>query len=171
VASGGAPLGIAADATHVYWSDTSAKQIFRATTSPLGPTPEVFAQANGEPTEILLANGVLYWVTQGGAVQSKATTAPLADVPFTYNIEPMAVPRSIAVDSEFVYWTIDKNPSQNNQGEVRRAHHDKGDMVTLATGPSYFFEIVVDCGFIYWNINNLDGTEAGRVFRMPKPSN
>jgi hypothetical protein len=171
VASGGSPLGIAADATHVYWSDTGAKQILRKTISPLGPTAEVFAETNGDPTEVLLADGVVYWVTEGGAVQAKATEAPLADMPFTHTVDPMAIAKSIAVDSEFVYWTIERNQIKNDQGEVRRARHNKGDVVTLATGPSYFFEIALDCGFIYWSTNNLNNTDAGRVFRMAKPSN
>ncbi|MGK3997546.1 ABC transporter permease [Sorangium sp. So ce1024] len=170
VASGGGPIGVAADATHVYWSDLFARQILRTTTDPLGTTPEVFAETNGSPTEIVLANGVLYWVTDDrGAVQSKATDAALDAPPFTYTVDSQAVSRSITVDDEFVYWTVYMN--SEGRGEVRRARIGQGNPITLATGEPYFFEIAVDCGSIYWNVNNLEADEEAIVFTMPKPSN
>ncbi|WP_437814010.1 ABC transporter permease [Sorangium sp. So ce1078] len=170
VASGGNPIGIAVDATHVYWSDLLARQILRTTTDPLGTTAEVFAETNGGPTEILLAKGVVYWVTDDtGAVQSKATDASLDAPPFTYTVDDQAVSKSIAVDDEFVYWTVYTNST--GQGEVRRARIGMGNPITLATGEPHFFEIAVDCGSIYWNINDLDADEDATVFQMPKPSN
>ncbi|WP_437508022.1 ABC transporter permease [Sorangium sp. So ce1099] len=170
VASGGDPMGIAVDATHVYWSDYLASQILRKTKDPLGATAEVFAETNGNPTEVLFASGVVYWVTDGnGAVQSKAANAALDDPPFTYTVDDQAVPKSVAVDDEFVYWTVQQN--SQGQGEVRRAHIGKGDMATLTTGQPYFFEIAIDCGSIYWTINNLEADEETVVFTMPKPSN
>lgn len=170
VASGGNPIGIAADATHVYWSDVLTRQILRTTTDPLGTTAEVFAETNGGPTEIVLANGVLYWVTEdNGAVQSKATDAALDAPPFTYTVDSQAVSRSLAVDDEFVYWTVYMN--SEGRGEVRRARIGEGNPITLATGEPYFFEIAVDCGSIYWNVNNLEADEEATVFTMPKPSN
>ncbi|WP_438026699.1 ABC transporter permease [Sorangium sp. So ce233] len=170
VASGGNPIGIAVDATHVYWSDILARQILRTTTDPLGTTAEVFAETNGGPTEILLANGVVYWVTEdNGAVQSKATDAPLGDPPHTYTVDNQAVSKSLAVDDEFVYWTVYMN--SDGKGEVRRARIGEGNPITLATGEPYFFEIALDCGSIYWNVNNLEADEEAMVFTMPKPSN
>ncbi|WP_433932809.1 ABC transporter permease [Sorangium cellulosum] len=170
VASGGNPIGIAVDATHVYWSDILARQILRTTTDPLGTTAEVFAETNGGPTEIVLANGVVYWVTEdNGAVQSKATDASLDAPPFTYTVDDQAVSKSLAVDDEFVYWTVYTN--SEGQGEVRRARIGMGNPITLATGQPYFFEIAVDCGSIYWNVNNLEGDEEAMVLTMPKPSN
>ncbi|WP_437623171.1 ABC transporter permease [Sorangium sp. So ce1151] len=169
VASDGNPMGIAVDATHVYWSDYLASQILRKTKDPLGATAEVFAETNGNPTEVLIAKGVVYWVTDNnGAVQSKATSAALDDPPFTYTVDNGAIPKSVAVDDEFVYWTVQQN--SQGQGEVRRAHIGKGDMVTLTTGQPYFFEIAIDCGSIYWTINNLEDDEEAMVFTMPKPS-
>ncbi|WP_437781052.1 ABC transporter permease [Sorangium sp. So ce1097] len=170
VASGGSPIGIAVDATHVYWSDYLAHQILRKPKDPLGATAEVFAETNGSPTEVLLADGVVYWVTDGnGAVQSKATGAALDAPPFTYTVDATAVPKSIAVDDEFVYWTVYMN--SHGEGEVRRAHIGMGDTTTLATGEPYFFEIAIDCGSIYWSINNLEADEETTVLTMPKPSN
>ncbi|WP_437756414.1 ABC transporter permease [Sorangium sp. So ce1389] len=170
VASGGNPMGVAVDATHVYWSDYLASQILRKTKDPLGATAEVFAETNGNPTEVLFAKGIVYWVTDNtGAVQSKATDAALDDPPFTYTVDNQAVPKSVAVDDEFVYWTVQENGE--GQGEVRRAHIGMGDMATLTKGEPYFFEIAIDCGSIYWTINNLEADEEAVVFTMPKPSN
>ncbi|WP_437485593.1 ABC transporter permease [Sorangium sp. So ce1014] len=170
VASGDHPVGVAVDATHVYWSDVAAGQILRTTKDPLSTTAEVFAETNGGPTEILLAKGVVYWVTDGnGAVQSKATNAALDAPPFTYTVDDEAVSKSIAVDDEFVYWTVYANGA--GHGEVRRAHIGMGDPITLATGQPYFFQIAVDCGSIYWTINQLDADEETMMFQMPKPSN
>ncbi|WP_437590280.1 ABC transporter permease [Sorangium sp. So ce1000] len=169
VASSDRPIGVAVDATHVYWSDYWASQILRKTKDPLGET-EVFAETNGNPTEIVLADGVLHWVTDTtGAVQSKATNAALSAPPFTTTVDAQAVSKSLAVDDKFVYWTVYMN--SEGKGEVRRAHLGEGDTITLATGQPYFFEIAVDCGSIYWNVNNLEAEEEGVVYQMPKPSN
>ncbi|WP_437654388.1 hypothetical protein [Sorangium sp. So ce1182] len=73
------------------------------------------------------------------------------------------------MDDEFVYWTVQQN--SQGQGEVRRAHIGTGDMTTLTTGQPYFFEIAIDCGSIYWTINNREADEEAMVFTMPKPSN
>ncbi|XXX77565.1 ABC transporter permease [Sorangium sp. So ce134] len=169
VASDGHLVGIAVDATHVYWAEYFEGQILRKTKDPLGET-EVFAETNGNPTEIVLANGVVHWVTDNtGAVQSKATDAAPGAPPFTTTVDAQAIAKSLAVDDEFVYWTVYMNGA--GQGEVRRAHIGMGDTTTLATGQPYFFEIAVDCGSIYWNVNDLDADEDGVVFQMPKPSN
>ncbi|WP_437327042.1 ABC transporter permease [Sorangium sp. So ce381] len=170
VASSDRPIGVAVDATHVYWSDYLARQILRKTKDPLGAAAEVFAETNGNPTELVLANGVVHWVTDNaGAIQSKATDAAPSAPPFTTTVDTQAVAKSLTVDDEFVYWTVYMN--SEGQGEVRRAHLGKGDTVTLATGQPYFFEIAVDCGSIYWNVNDLEAEEEGVVFQMPKPSN
>lgn len=170
VASGGQPVGIAVDATHVYWAEYFERQILRKTKDPLGETAEVFAETNGPPTEIVLAKGVVHWVTDNtGAVQSKATDAALDAPPFTTTVDAQAVSKSLAVDDEFIYWTVYVNGA--GQGEVRRARLGKGDTTTLATGQPYFFEIAVDCGSIYWNVNNLEADEEAMVLTMPKPSN
>ena len=170
VATSDHPIGVAVDATHVYWSDYWASQILRKTKDPLGETAEVFAETNGNPTEIVLANGVLHWVTDNnGAVQSKATNAAPSAPPFTTTVDAQAVAKSLAVDDEFVYWTVYMN--SEGKGEVRRAHLGMGDTITLATGQPYFFEIAVDCGSIYWNVNDLEAEETAVVFQMPKPSN
>ncbi|WP_437600150.1 ABC transporter permease [Sorangium sp. So ce590] len=170
IASGGYPTGIAVDATHVYWAEYMERQILRKTKDPLGETAEVFAETNGNPSEIVLANGVVHWVTDNtGAVQSKATDAALDAPPFTTTVDAQAVSKSLAVDDEFVYWTVYVNGA--GQGEVRRAHIGMGDTTTLATGQPYFFEIAIDCGSIYWSVNNLEADEDTVVFQMPKPSN
>ncbi|CAN90353.1 hypothetical protein predicted by Glimmer/Critica [Sorangium cellulosum So ce56] len=170
VASGEQVIGVAVDATHVYWSEYFARQILRKTKDPLGETAEVFAETNGYPSALVLANGVVHWVTDGtGAVQSKATSAAPSAPPFTTTVDAQAIAKSLAVDDEFVYWTVYMN--SEGKGEVRRAHLGMGDTVTLATGQPYFFEIAVDCGSIYWNVNNLEAEEEAVVFQMPKPSN
>ncbi|WP_437531063.1 ABC transporter permease [Sorangium sp. So ce726] len=170
VASGERVIGVAVDATHVYWSEYLARQILRKRKDALGETAEVFAETNGYPSALVLANGVVHWVTDGtGAIQSKATDAAPSAPPFTTTVDAQAISKSLAVDDEFVYWTVYEN--SQGQGEVRRAHLGKGDTITLATGQPYFFEIAVDCGSIYWNVNNIEAEEEGVVFQMPKPSN
>ncbi|WP_437675706.1 ABC transporter permease [Sorangium sp. So ce131] len=167
----GSPIGIAVDETHIYWSDYDGRQILRTTKDPLG-SPERFAETNGAPATLVLSKGVVYWLTEyTGAIQSKRTDAQLAAPPFTITVDPDAVPASIAVDDEFVYWTVATNTNEDQRGEVKRSPLGVGNPVTLATGASYFFEIAVDCGYIYWNINDLNNEEPTAVFRMPKPSN
>jgi hypothetical protein len=168
VATGGSPEGVGVSPSHVYWADHNAGQILRTTTFPLGPT-EVFAQTSGSPTALLVRDEVVYWVTGGGAVQSKATSAALAEPPFTHALDPQGVSKAITVDADFVYWTVYRNELQGGQGEVKRAPKGSTAAVTLATGVPYFFEIAVDCGSIYWNTNNLDGGEPGTLYRMPHP--
>ncbi|AUX48712.1 hypothetical protein SOCE26_102530 [Sorangium cellulosum] len=171
VAEGGFLVGIAVDETHIYWSDFSGNQILRATKDPLG-SPEKFAETNGSPATLVLSKGVLYWRTEHtGAIQSKRTDAPLAAAPLTISVDPDAIPASIAVDDEFIYWTVATNTNEDQRGEVKRSPLGTGNPVTLATGASYFYEIAVDCGYIYWNINNVNAHEPTVVFRMPKPSN
>jgi hypothetical protein len=169
IATGGTPEGVAVSSSHVYWADNSAGQILRKPTDSLGTAAEVFAQTSGAPTALVLQGDVVYWVTNGGAVQSKAASAALAQPPFTHALDPQAISKAIAVDGAFVYWTVYRNELLGGQGEVRRAPIGSAEAVTLVSGQPYFFEIAVDCGFIYWNINNLDDGAPGSVHRMPQP--
>lgn len=165
----GLPEGVAVSSSHVYWADNSAAKILRKPTDSIGTNAEVFAQTSGAPTAVVVQDDVVYWVTNGGAVQSKAASAALAQPPFTHALDPQAVAKAIAVDSAFVYWTVYRNELLGGQGEIRRAPKGSAEAVTLVSGQPYFFEIAVDCGAIYWNINNLDGGDPGSVHRMPHP--
>ncbi len=113
----------------------------------------------------------MHWVTDNnGAVQSKATDAAPSAPPFTTTVDPQAIAKSLAVDDEFVYWTVYMN--SEGKGEVRRAHLGMGDTVTLgdrACRTSSRSPSTADP--FTGTVNDLEAEETAVVFQMPKPSN
>lgn len=101
IALDGGLSGIAVDDSHVYWSDAVAQTLFRCGVNELDTcTPEPFATGQADPTEIVVRNGVVYWLSDG-ALLSKST----AGGPTSILGDAATDNWGLAVDSTHAYWT------------------------------------------------------------------
>jgi hypothetical protein len=143
------PLGIAVDATSIYWTTVSGHVM----TMPLaGGSPTTLVSGQGYPLGIAVDATSIYWTNYtGGTVM----TMPLAGGSPTTLVSGESGPWGIAVDATTIYWT------NYIGGSVRTMPLSESSPTTLAfeNGPS---GVAVDATSIYWT-SNTDGT----VMTMP----
>ena len=105
-----APSGVALDANNVYWTThaTDGQVLALAKTAPLGTLPTVLADHQVDPRRIAVADGFVYWTSQGdglhpniGTVQRVAVTGGAV----TTLAGQLPAPDSLAISNGFVYWT------------------------------------------------------------------
>jgi hypothetical protein len=160
-----APLEIAIDARHVYWTT------FDPGTSPYGTL--LVAAKDGGATSTLASNQMglsglaidgtrAYWGTSngGGAVMS----VPLDGGSATeLAASASGAPVSVVVDPKRVYWTTVTDTVSGQTGVLEQAPLDGGAPVTLISDSTEVGAIAVDTTSLYWT----DGTTGGSIFQRP----
>ncbi len=151
------PQSLVVGAGQVYWTDFDDGTVRGMSLS--GGAPAVLAAGQDHPSGVAIDSSNLYWVNSDGSVR----TLPLAGGASTTlaigeAVSP-AVPRSIAVDSSYVYWTEGGELSKSN-GRIQRAPLSGGPALVLAQDQDSPCRLAVDSENVYWT--NL-GTLANRL--------
>jgi hypothetical protein len=155
----GVPLGVAVDATSVYWTAAPGPHTTGTVMKvPVGGgTPVTLASGQATPLAIAVDSTSVYWTNFGSADGWTASgpgpangngaimKIPLGGgVPTTLASVPYDAPQSIALDATSVYWTTYYG------GAVMKAPLGGGAPTTLNYGPPLGFGIAVDSTSVYW---------------------
>jgi len=123
----GARVGLAADATHAYWTEvgegtapgTGAGRVMRARWSGGGGAPEVIAAGQPLPYAVAVDATSVYWTNKGDGTVARAPKQGGAPQVIAAGQEN---PVAIAVDAASVYWANAGTSEANHQdGTIRRA--------------------------------------------------
>jgi sugar lactone lactonase YvrE len=151
-------LGLAADAHHLYWTDTARRAVLRVARD--GGPPELLAPTGPEPYNIALDDDSVYWrdgTLDDGRVMAVAKRGGPARALVAGG---ESFPRGIAVDASGVYWTA----GDPKAGRVERVGRDGTGRVTLARGQLGVHSIALDDGFAYFT-----AWGGGSVWKAAKP--
>jgi hypothetical protein len=143
------PVGVAVDATNVYWIDmgtftcatdgwSAGPGIGSAYKRPLGggPVTTLVYNAIGGGSAAAASDGThLYWIDEGLQMVAVAGGSVV-------NVSDSA--GAVTVDSASVYWT------HTSDGTILKAAYGGANPVTLASGQSGAGGIVVDNANVYW---------------------
>jgi hypothetical protein len=187
-----ASMGIAVDATSVYWTTTYPGAVLKCAISGCGGQPTQLASApSGQGYGgIAVDDTDVYWVTDNSSidVMGNWVDGPHSIMKCAINgcntptelvggLEPGSLPGRIALDATNVYWT---NPGYGVTGTVMTcAKAGCGGMpTTLASEQDAPWDIAVDASNVYWiNIGGGDGAvmscpkgNGGGFFGTPPPT-
>ncbi len=167
--SSGAPSGVAADGTHVYWTDLNEGTVMRAKID--GASVVTLASGQKTPTSLALSAGTLYWTNQGSVDPMTGIVAGKNDgsivslpagggTPVTL-ASGLFDPWAITATAGGVYWT-DLAGGSATKGAVYAIGPRGSATVTLASGRYDPEFIAADPSNVYWT-----EVYAGNVMRAP----
>jgi virginiamycin B lyase len=171
IAGASTPVGIAVDASHVYWVNNSTGSIGRANLDGTG-VDQSFITGIANPVGVAVDGAHIYWTNFATFLNTSIGRANLDGTGVNQSFITGAIgPGGIAVDAAHIYWT---NPTD---GWIGRANLDgTGVNQTFVTGVSLARGIAVDSAHIYWagggaiGRANLDGTEVNNDFITGEPT-
>jgi hypothetical protein len=155
LASGqGQTVGIALDATHVYWTSSNNGTVTKVSKG--GGTPTTLASGISAPFGIAVDSTSVYWVANSGGNVYKA---PIGGGNSTILASAQGGPLNIAVDATNVYWT-------NTTGSIMEVPIAGGSPVVIATGQTPL-GLAIDANYVYW-VNGYFGSSNATVNKVPK---
>lgn len=151
------PWDVAADATHVYWSNYDGGEIKRRhhTTG----AAEVVATGQAAPVGIALTSSHVYFAAE---TSDQIKRVPLAGGAVEVIVGGQASPTYVAVDSDSVYWT-----NYSNGTVMKAAQEPDATPTVLAASQANPYYIAVDATHVYWT-TLANHTPNGRVARVAK---
>ena len=155
VSGAGSPLGVAVDATHVYWAGAGAIK----ESSLDGSNVTTLVSGTDSLYGVAVDASSIYWTdfTAGTIMR-----ADLNGSNVTKLVSGEFDPSSIAVTASHIYWT-----NWHTSGTIKEADLNDGTVTTLVTGQDNPFAIAADNFYVYW-VNEGDiNTATGTVDRAP----
>ena len=142
--------GIAADATNVFWVTTSS---IMKSAKTAGSKSELVSGEQA-PTEIVVAQGKLFWIA---SVDNSVKTATTDGTGVTPIATQLLYPVAIAVDATNVYIAERGSDAGGfNDGKISRVGVGGGPKEEIATGQAAPESIALFNGYVYWtNFNGL----------------
>lgn len=152
----GQTVGIAVDATHVYFTSPNLGTVLKVPKG--GGATTTLASAISGPTGIAVDSTSVYWAANTGGNVYKA---PLGGGNSTVLANAQGGPLSIAVDATNVYWT-----NANGAGTVMKIPIGGGTPTVLASGQPTPLGIAIDADYVYW-VNGFFGSNNATVNKVP----
>jgi hypothetical protein len=139
-----AVIGVAMDATHVYWGDNTAGAIQRRALADLDAQGPPETVVSGQPMgigELALDQDRVYWILWGSVLSARKEGLNQGLLQLvTQELEPT----SLTADGVSVYWSTRTDP-----GAVRKVPRLGGAAETIATTVGAQ-GITDDCDTVYW---------------------
>jgi hypothetical protein len=155
------PMGLAVDATNVYWTNEGDGTVMK---KPLaGGNATMVASGQNEPRAIAVDATSAYWVNagSGGTNQDGAVMkAPLGGGTAIVLAPNQSFPYSIAVDASNVYWTTVSIFTAQEGGVFKLPLNGGVSPIPIQTGQTTR-AVAVDAASVYWLTDSA-------VMRAPK---
>ncbi len=151
------PYGVAVDAGHVYWTNSSNGSVGRANIDGSG-VDQSFITGGDSSTGVAVDGNHVYWANAGGTIDSIGR-ADLNGGNINQTFIPVASaarPYGVAVNGSYIYWSA-------ANATIQRANLNGTGQTTLLAIPdgNSVDQIAVDGSYIYWA--DAGGNEIGRA--------
>jgi streptogramin lyase len=145
------------DATTVYWTNRSGKNVMRVAKDAAAP-PQLVADALGEVWGIALDDTSVYWRDAGADDQGRVMRAGKdGSNPTQLATTVGEGPRFLAIDETNIYWTS----GSNTEGAVMTSAKDGTNVTVLVSPQAGPRGIAVDDTDVYWT--NYSGATIMKV--------
>lgn len=166
LASGGAPIGIAVDATNVYWGDSGTGAVWRCAVGGCNDAPTQIASAGSGPVQgVAIDSSSVYWTTSAALYKCPlggCGGSPTLLLSGLMGDAGISGGWDIAVDSTSVYLAI-----HQPVGAVQKCATAgcNGSPTTLASGAAQDWPsgIAVSGGNVYWTLEGKPAAANGAV--------
>jgi hypothetical protein len=146
--AGSAPVGLAAFADNIYWTNSGTHEVMQAKTD--GSSPVTLAAGQSTPYAVQVSAGFVYWVSYSATGVMRRT--PIGGGPITDVVEAVAA-RDLYVGADAVFWTND--PDDIQTFPLSGVGVDAGT-TTLFTGNPLINGLTSDGTAVFW-VNRGDG--------------
>jgi hypothetical protein len=145
------PIGLAVDATSVYWADQASGTVMSAPLA--GGKAKIVASGQSSPGSIATDSVNLYWANNGNGnpYTGAIMTWPLAGGAAVSLASGEALPAKLAIDGSNVYWV-------SGAGMVKKMPLKGGTPVTLNLSAGRNDSIAIDATSVYWVNNEVSGS-------------
>ena len=156
------PIGVAVDASHLYWTNQNDGSIWAANRD--GTSPHVISNAGLAGWDIAVGGDHLYWTVLGRSPSGGAIWEANLDGSDPHAIVTgQAAPVGIAVNSGNIYWSTTGDNSAG-AGAIWQANLDGSSPHAIVTGQFEPFGIAVNSGNLYWTAAHASATGAGEIW-------
>src|SRR3984957_10263243 len=156
------PIGVAVDASHLYWTNQNDGSIWAANRD--GTSPHVISNAGLAGWDIAVGGDHLYWTVLGRPPSGGAIWEANLDGSDPHAIVTgQAAPVGIAVNSGSIYWrtTGDDSPGA---GAICQPKLDGSSPHAIVTGQFEPFGVAVNSGNLFWTAAHQSAAGAGEIW-------
>jgi sugar lactone lactonase YvrE len=149
-------VGIAVDASGVYWVNSGSGEVLKTSKSG-GGAPVTLASGQKSPVDVAVDGAFVYWTSTAGGTVAKVALDGSGEA--VVIAEGQKQPEGIAVDGAFVYWT------NIDDASVVKVDKNGGAPVVLASfaGPGITiapWSVAVDASRVFFTTNGLGTVES-----------
>jgi len=163
------PMGIAVDATNVYWANSTGGTVMYCPQPNCTGGPQTFAQGLGTPWEVASDGSAVYFTDRTGKLLACATSG-CGGAPGLL-ASGLDDPLLIAIDSGAVYFT-EYAGGVPAKGKLSRCVVPgcPGGPEVLAAGLNAPYGVVVDATYVYWTEEGTAGSNStdGKALKLKK---